>query len=132
GASVTLAPKDVTAGQRYTAGAVTNVSGRAEIQTLGKYHGVVPGEYQITVLKTEFEVKPLDAAAQVVPEGMDKDNPYLQLPKENVIGYYTVDVKYAAVSTSPESITVEQKTNRKTIDVGKAVRLSVADAHKVP
>ncbi|MDR3183209.1 MAG: hypothetical protein LBT89_09885, partial [Planctomycetaceae bacterium] len=90
--------------------------------------GAIPGEYQITVIRTEFEVKPLDAAAQVVPEGMDKDNPHL--PKESVIGYYTVDMKYAAVSTSPESITVEQKTNRKTIDVGKAVRLSSSDARK--
>ncbi|MDR3233707.1 MAG: carboxypeptidase-like regulatory domain-containing protein [Planctomycetaceae bacterium] len=128
GASVALAPKNVTAGQRYTAGAVTNTSGQAVIQTLSKYRGVIPGEYQITVLKTEFEVKPLDVAARVVPKGIDKDNP--SLPKESVEGYYTVDMKYSTVSTTPESITVETKSNRKTIDVGKAVRLSVTEAHK--
>ncbi|MDR3233276.1 MAG: hypothetical protein LBT46_06400 [Planctomycetaceae bacterium] len=119
GASVALAPKNVTAGQRYTAGAVTNASGQAVMQTLGKYHGAVPGEYQITVLKTEFEVTPLAAAERGAP-------------KENVVGYYTIDVRYGTVSTSPESITVEQKTNRKTIDVGKAIRLSSAKAYKTP
>ncbi|MDR3234677.1 MAG: hypothetical protein LBT46_13630 [Planctomycetaceae bacterium] len=130
GASVALAPKNVTAGQRYTAGAVTNTSGQAVIQTLSKYRGAVPGEYQITVLKTEFEVTPLDAAERGVPKGMDKDNP--SLPKESIEGYYTVDMKYGTVSTSPESITVEQKTNRKTSDVGKAVRLSSVNAYKTP
>lgn len=49
GATVTLAPTSGT----YSAGAVTDASGKAVMKTNGTYDGVAPGDYMVSISKVE-------------------------------------------------------------------------------
>ncbi|MDR3234261.1 MAG: hypothetical protein LBT46_11470 [Planctomycetaceae bacterium] len=103
-ASVALMPKEALPnGYRWNAVGRTDSWGNARVRTEGKYDGAVPGGYQVMISKFVFE-----------------DN------NGRMEGFQVVDIPYTGFST-PESMTVEQKSNRKSIDVGKAVKVS-ADA----
>ncbi|MDR3181828.1 MAG: hypothetical protein LBT89_02740 [Planctomycetaceae bacterium] len=103
-ASVTLMPKEALPnGYRWNAVGRTDSWGNAATRTQGKYHGAVPGEYQVMISKVVFEEK-----------------------NGQMEGYQVVAMTYTGFST-PESITVEEKKNHKRIDVGSAVRVPVDD-----
>ena len=101
-ASVVLVPMDPS--NTWHAGATTNASGNAILQTHVKYDGVVPGKYFIIVSKFEppqgDNIGAPDAATD--PEGYQR---YLDASaKKTGAGYDLVDLKFSKASSD---VTIE-------------------------
>ena len=121
GASVVLVPMDPS--NTWHAGATTDASGKATLQTHVKYDGVVPGKYYIIVSKFE----PAQKEAVVVPNQETDPEGYARYMETSAKdatggGYDLVDLKFSKASPDV-TIEVVAGTNEQTVDVGKAVRV---------
>jgi hypothetical protein len=123
--SVLLVSDDVALGQ-WTAGGESNASGNAVLQTLGKYPGVVPGQYKVILRKREVQ-----ARYQNIPDPkVDRDGyekAIRQYPIQPKDTWDLIDPKYSDQNTTPESIEVLKKKNNMTIEVGPAVKIKYND-----
>ena len=120
-AAISLVP---TAMGAWNAAGVTNASGKAQLKTLAKYDGVVPGKYYILVKKLE----PHGSDEGInIPDRETDPGGYAKFLQESAKsthgGYDLVDPKFAKITPDSEIIEVVEGKNEKTIDVGKAVRI---------
>lgn len=121
GASVALIPAD---GSNFFGGGRTDANGVVVLRTQGKYDGMVPGKYKVTVTKrytTPSSVTFPDPDTD--PAGYNKA---LELSeKEKLDSFDLVDPKFAKPKDSPEEMEIVAGKNEKTIDVGAAVRVKI-------
>ena len=120
GASVVLTPMDPA--NTWYAGASTDVSGKAVLQTHMMYNGVVPGKYYIVVSK--FEPARTEGGntpnQETDPEGYAR---YMSAGSSSKGGGFDlIDPKFSKASPDV-TIEVTAGTNAQTVDVGKAVRI---------
>ena len=110
GATIALFHQD-TALQKWTAGGLSDQSGKVVLKTQGRYNGVVEGKYKITVTKTE------------VDEGIVTNTE----TQEGISGktWTLVEQRFSNVATTPLTLEVTGKIALETIDVGSAVRLEM-------
>ena len=122
GASIVLTPVDSS--NTWYAGGLTEANGKAALQTLSRYDGVVPGKYYIRVSKRETDTNtdftPPDPATD--PQGYSKF--IEESARRKVVSYDLIDPKYGRISPTAETIEVVagKGKHEKTIDVGSAVR----------
>jgi hypothetical protein len=110
GAVVALFHQDTNL-QKWTAGGVTDQSGKVVLKTQGRYDGVVAGDYKVTVIKTEVEPGVL-----------------LNAETEEAIPGKTwtlVEAPYGNVTSTPLTLTVTGKIVSETLDVGAKVKQEV-------
>lgn len=92
--------------KQWACGGTTDAQGVLKVMTLGKYEGMVPDTYKVTVMKTLIE------------------NP--QLKEDDPPGqfFHLVDKKYMLENTTDLTITVTtDKDQSYTLDVGEAVKI---------
>jgi hypothetical protein len=124
GASVALISEDPSMSQ-WVAGGLTDASGNAVIKTLSKYKGAASGKYLITIVKQYAEPNKTQAPNPATdPEGYGK---YLdEIRRKPADAWDLIDPRYST-GKSPESIEVVKGRNKKTIEVGAAVKIKRAD-----
>jgi hypothetical protein len=122
---VTLVSDDPVIGQ-WTASGISDSSGKAVIHTWGKYPGVVPGKYNIVLLKREVQARYKNIPdPKVDREGYERaTRQYPIQPKDT---WDLIDPKYSDQNTTPETIEVLKKKNNRTIEVGAAVKIKYQD-----
>jgi hypothetical protein len=81
----------------WSSGGITNANGIAVLYTYGKWNGVPPNSYKVTVCKK-----------------IDKGD----------ISFSLVNLNYLEASTTPLELTVKEKTTQ-TFDVGSAVYIKI-------
>jgi hypothetical protein len=119
-ATVMLHPTD---GSQWYASAITDTNGVAELRTQGLYAGVVVGKYKILVSKREVNSSNVTIPdPQADPEGYSKA---LAKANSEMKEFDLVDPKYAKPETTPEELEIIAGTNKKNIDIGKAVKIDV-------
>jgi hypothetical protein len=123
--SVLLVSDDIALGQ-WTAGGESNASGKAVIQTLGKYSGVVPGKYKVVLRKREIQSRYQNLPdPNVDRDGYEKARRLYPIqPKDT---WDLIDPQYSDQNTTPESIEVLKKKNKMTIEIGAAVKIKYKD-----
>ena len=107
GAVVALFHQDSSL-QQWTAGGVTDQSGKVALKTQGRYDGVVEGDYKVTVTKTEVEPGVL-----------------LNAETEEAIPGKTwtlVEPHFGNVASTPLTFRMPGKKVSETLDVGIAIR----------
>ncbi|MGL6195669.1 MAG: carboxypeptidase-like regulatory domain-containing protein [Thermoguttaceae bacterium] len=107
GAVVTLFHQDPSL-QKWTAGGLTDVSGKVVLKTQGRYDGVAEGDYKVTVTKTEVEPGIL-----------------LNAETEEAIPGKTwtlVEPTYGNVAFTTLKLNVPKKKVSETFDVGSAIK----------
>jgi len=119
GASISLTPAD--SANTWSAVGATDESGKAVIQTSGKYKGVVPGKYYVIVSKFEALENVVSLEGKEIDVKTEKGENKM---KTKVLGGYDlIDLKFSKFSPNAETIEVQAGKNEKTIDVGPAVRI---------
>lgn len=106
GATVAFAPLPGGTGEKRTATATTDAKGRFSMMTLNPGDGVFPGEYVVTISKTEQagEAKPSVTKEGLVVEGRTQsDGQYRDL----------LPVKYKEGKTSELKVTIAEKGDKK-------------------
>ena len=120
GASIALIPMDSS--NTWNAGGSTDASGKAVLQALSRYDGVVPGKYYVIVTKRESDKRDITPPdPETDPRGYAKfleESATTQVPS-----YDLIDPKFSKISPNAETIDVVAGKNEKTIDVGEAVRI---------
>lgn len=107
GATVALYHQDSSL-QKWTAGGLTDKSGKVVLKTQGRYDGVVDGNFKVTVIKTEVEPGVL-----------------LNAETEEAIPGKTwnlVEPRFGNVASTPLTLSVAGKKVSETLDVGTAVK----------
>ena len=94
--------------QKWTAGGVTDKSGKVVLKTQGRYDGVVEGDYKVTVIKTEVEPGVL-----LNPETEEA------IPGKT---WTLVEPRFGNVALTPLTLAVEGKKISETFDVGTAIK----------
>lgn len=106
-ATVTLHPEDPQS--PWNAGGTTGANGEIAPATQGRYVGVVPGKYKITVTKTEESA---GAAASARPDA-----------------FHLVDPKYATSATTTLDLDVTPQQRTASFDLGAPVREKIIPSY---
>jgi hypothetical protein len=118
-ATVQLIPKD---NGKWSATGMTDVAGKVEFYTHGKYKGVPEGTYRVVVQKTLTEESKYSGQVQP-PEGVGYEKWQQMLAADKPKSYNLVDLKYGSRDNSPLEITVGSSRDKdQQVDVGKAIR----------
>jgi len=107
GATVALYHQDPNL-QKWTAGGLTDPSGKVVLKTQGRYAGVVEGHYKVTVIKTEVEPGVL-----LNPETEEA------IPGKT---WNLVESRYEDIAATPLTLDMAGKKTTRTLDVGTVVK----------
>lgn len=120
-ASVALIPEGSS---NFFGGGRTDANGVTQIRTHGKYDGLVPGKYKITVTK-----RYTTPSSVTIPDANKDSAGYTKamelISKEKLDSFDLVDPKFSTLKGSPEEIEIVAGKNIKTIDVGAACRQKI-------
>jgi hypothetical protein len=102
---------------QWTINGRTDESGKAEIMTHGYFKGVPAGNFKVTVDKLETVVPPLP---EVMPTKESELTKLFNKIEEETKEYQLVDIRYTQAESTPLSITVSNKMENISFDVGSA------------
>jgi len=117
GAIVTFHPQGTPLAWAVTG--KTDATGTATVFTGSYYPGVPAGEYKVTVDKVETVMPSVPEVLPTSERELDKLNKELAVGTKN---YRLVEPVYTAVSSTPLSLSVEQKKTKASFDVGHKYR----------
>jgi len=126
-ANVSLIPADDS--NQWTALGQTDGSGVAEMKVDGQYKGAVPGSYKVVIsAKDEISYGEFGPPPTDDPAAMEKWNRDVDAAGGAAVAFARTSVvpqEFAAVDTTPSTITVKDGKNAETFDLGASTREEV-------